>query len=134
MRTLTKLDLVAPEKISQHHEIWQTLARAIVQARRIRPDNFARGIAGTYITAALALEWLCSADAWLYLHQIKCGPVIQRTLVKIGYKQLFTKITEAAKESAEGRAWMAESVYTNLARLVREADVYFAAGPSVLVA
>lgn len=122
MIILNKLGLVDPEKVAQHREVWTTFARALVQARRIRPDG-ADGEGGTYVRAAEALEWLLSADAYLYLQTIKAELVLAKALDQIGYKTLFRRIGEAARESSAGRNWMAnDSLYPNLERFVNEVE------------
>lgn len=128
---LQKFQLVAPGKVQEHRQVWKVLAEAIRMSRRIRSDT--NDEPGTYEFATKALTWLLSADAVYYLDTIKCGPVIEKTLQRIGYRELYKRIETAAKSSPAGRLWLQGEDFQTLTRLKVEADIYFKAGAKVAV-
>lgn len=117
--------VVPAEKVQQHREIWGTFAKAIASAKKIKKDNPATGIGGTFIQAATALKWLLSADAYFWLQQVGAGPVVPKTLQRINYAKLYVAIVEAAKQSLGGLAWLQSTDFDELDQLVREANTYF---------
>ena len=79
-----------------------------------------------------ALTWLLSADAYLYLQQIGCGPVLHRALRRINYESLARQIREAAQRSKVGRDWLSHAPdYGHLAAFVSEIKTFLAARETI---
>ena len=108
--------------------MWDVFATALNQARDIRPDvstDFGyRG--GTYDLATKALNWLLSADAYMWLDQVGAGPVLQLALEKIRFRRLAGVIVTAAKQSGDrGAAFLSSDDCLTLRRLVKDAEAHF---------